>query len=1355
MLTGGGNLAWGVTGIELTATTTDCFLYNVGSSKYLTAGDWWGTHATIGNAGMDLDLTKVSDGIYTIGTRQEGSRFLSGVWMDGSSMNFTFNEVDAVNHYYTISYVDSETTYYLYSTGSTVEGSTTVDGNSHYWQIVTRSNFLNSLEGATSASPKDATGAIYNAEFFVLDYATKKSTNFPTTRSWQGTQLTDTWGYRANESGANGSNFCVEQAGKSFDNYQELTSLPNGVYQLKNQGFYRGDKPTYLYINDRKVALEKITSVYDAPSGYTGNDLQRSSYAIGIADRYHNTAPLALVLDGNIRIGVTSDGQSIDWSCFDNFTLSYLGMPSVTNNIDFTSNPVDMTSKITNPSFTSAYTTGWTLTGTAPNAYNSTYGTYEQYRRIGGLHQDISDLPNGVYKVTMQATWRDDNNPKLTQSSFTLFATSGSLTTKAYASAAPQNNFANTAKKMSEDASYGLIETYIIVSDGNLRIGYYESNGSTWPVFDNFTLTYYGTSTEAYALAHTQEANRVNEYLSTGYINDMPSSGLKTAINGVYTSNNSPSTVSEYISTTGVLNTLADNLGSYRADLIDACYVSAGKTGIVDVEYKGATADDNSTLSTAFSTHATTVSADISTASAATATLRDAIKTYLATAEPKNEGESFEITCLIENPSFSNNTITGWTRTYTGGSANTSFTNNEFYNNTFDFYQNMSGLANGSYQLSVQAFSRPGDNGNLSDTKRAYYDYTQGTNNVTAELYVNADASRVGNIYAYTGATTIKHNPGTWANDYECVVDGGTNYFVPNSMEGASKYFADENVYKTTVAALVEDGNLKIGFRDGTLTANQWTIFDNFRLYYYGSSKLVYYQQYLPQLKAEASADLSNGTYANILGGKEEDDFNDALEAVPATETQEAYKAVIDDIVEKQVAFRNAKTSYDAFTTAKVTDLFAKNTLNVGTGAFQYNETTNNTLYSACETAKDAIDNYTKNAPTTTAAVVQGLVDALTDATNDYNNQTLNSPDALKHYALLAKAGANIGKAVVAAAGTPDQIGNKTGYTFNTTNELTDGIEISFTQVSGNNYNISFTVDNETVYLTYGSLNGSEKNWAKQQIQGTLDGEKKGTFRIVGTTTEGSFKLYNTVDNNYIDCQDGGSLYTDTGIGNELFTLHEITDVAISEATTSAPAANPLANVTLTRTLTKDSWNTFCVPFNLSAAQIAASALNGATIKQFASSEDNVINLKAATSIVAGEPYLVKPSTTIENPTFNYVVVENTDGVVKGEGDYQFVGQVYNKSLATDGTVAYLSTSGSIKKLTSGGIKGLRAYFMIPVSGAPARIAFLDEDDTTTGITEMQTENTATNTKAYDLSGRRVEAMKKGIYIVNGKKVVK
>ena len=72
-------------------------------------------------------------------------------------------------------------------------------------------------------------------------------------------------------------------------------------------------------------------------------------------------------------------------------------------------------------------------------------------------------------------------------------------------------------------------------------------------------------------------------------------------------------------------------------------------------------------------------------------------------------------------------------------------------------------------------------------------------------------------------------------------------------------------------------------------------------------------------------------------------------------------------------------------------------------------------------------------------------------------------------------------------------------------------------------------------------------------------------------------------------------------------------------------------------------------------------------------------------------------------------------------------------------------------KYNGANIQGFRAYlpYTAPAEGGALRMVF---DDVTTGIEGIEV-NDGGKTAIYDLSGRRVSRMTKGLYIVNGKKV--
>lgn len=205
-------------------------------------------------------------------------------------------------------------------------------------------------------------------------------------------------------------------------------------------------------------------------------------------------------------------------------------------------------------------------------------------------------------------------------------------------------------------------------------------------------------------------------------------------------------------------------------------------------------------------------------------------------------------------------------------------------------------------------------------------------------------------------------------------------------------------------------------------------------------------------------------------------------------------------------------------------------------------------------------------------------------------------------------------------------------------------------------------------------------------------------------------------------------------------------EVYLSELDTEAPTAIDNVNVTLGRTLTADQWNTLAVPFAITDI----SSLG--TVKELKSADDNTLTFGDATTIEAGKPYIVKPSATLTNPTFNGVSITATEGTSEEAGDFKFVGRLFKSDLATDGTVAYFTSSGEVKKLTSGNINALRAYILQPTETSNVKAFFLGEE--TTAINSLKLQNR--NHDVYDLSGRRVNAasMHNGIYIIDGKKYV-
>lgn len=78
--------------------------------------------------------------------------------------------------------------------------------------------------------------------------------------------------------------------------------------------------------------------------------------------------------------------------------------------------------------------------------------------------------------------------------------------------------------------------------------------------------------------------------------------------------------------------------------------------------------------------------------------------------------------------------------------------------------------------------------------------------------------------------------------------------------------------------------------------------------------------------------------------------------------------------------------------------------------------------------------------------------------------------------------------------------------------------------------------------------------------------------------------------------------------------------------------------------------------------------------------------------------------------------------------------------------------AGFYKKNAGFKVYNNKAYLNVP-GAAGARALYFEFDNDATGIVE--TENESEKTEIYDLAGRRVQKVQKGLYIVNGKKVLK
>ena len=198
-------------------------------------------------------------------------------------------------------------------------------------------------------------------------------------------------------------------------------------------------------------------------------------------------------------------------------------------------------------------------------------------------------------------------------------------------------------------------------------------------------------------------------------------------------------------------------------------------------------------------------------------------------------------------------------------------------------------------------------------------------------------------------------------------------------------------------------------------------------------------------------------------------------------------------------------------------------------------------------------------------------------------------------------------------------------------------------------------------------------------------------------------------------------------------------------------------SVTLYRTLTSGTWNSICLPFDLDADGIEEVFGEGTKVAEFASvngvNNDN-LHFGQVTSISARTPYLIYPANDrdIDTPiVLSGITIQPSPATVT-EGGFNFTG-IYSPTSITG--KYFIASGNTIKKSTGGNLKGFRAYIESVAEARPLTFDFFD--DVTTGVKDakhLMNSGLLTTDNVYDLQGRRIANPTKGLYVVNGKKVV-
>lgn len=299
-----------------------------------------------------------------------------------------------------------------------------------------------------------------------------------------------------------------------------------------------------------------------------------------------------------------------------------------------------------------------------------------------------------------------------------------------------------------------------------------------------------------------------------------------------------------------------------------------------------------------------------------------------------------DLTNLIVNPGFEEELVdgkgkgwsldtskggTGSLTNWRGGDSDGKNYCAEAYEQNFDVYQEIEGVKDGIYEVSVQAFYRGGS------PEAAWNNYKKdpemkGDAKVYSEVYLNEFSTPIRNVMEITLDDVSQFTSKDNYSSFAVTGEGGetTNVFVPNGMASASTSFSledPEKNYTMSAYGLVTDGKIRLGIRRLTTppsNAGTWTLWDNFKLTYRAKNPELAAQvldakaKELNELLTTSEENMTDPVIQNSVYAYTESqktDLSDAAKYEVLIETNDALVAAKENILQVG-AYKTANEAY-------------------------------------------------------------------------------------------------------------------------------------------------------------------------------------------------------------------------------------------------------------------------------------------------------------------------------------------------------------------------------------------------------------------------------------------------------------
>ena len=692
--------------------------------------------------------------------------------------------------------------------------------------------------------------------------------------------------------------------------------------------------------------------------------------------------------------------------------------------------------------------------------------------------------------------------------------------------------------------------------------------------------------------------------------------------------------------------------------------------------------------------------------SAASAALATACK---AQQQPAN---GCDMSAYIVNPSFDGGSFTGWSKNITVNGNNQAFNSTayEYWSYTegkggFDYYQVLNGLPEGLYAVS-------------------------------ADMY-NDQVAPEGNTFKPAAGVYGSSSMG----DVIKLVD----------VQGATF-----NTYTTDGLAVI-DGQLRIGAKNETEEMPaRWFVVDNFKL------------TYVRQLTEEEKISLVKGRYDEALqaateayakseatqGGSEGIALNEEINKEEPT-TSAGYEAAISDLTSKTEAFNAAIPSYEAY----AAEVVVATMIGVTPGDAP---TTAEAAAAGVNSLKVAEFNYVKeNYPYDYAPVIGTFGEWKGTATVNSEpaepNHLSNEHWSGETHAYYEQASTGWGS-------------NAWTIKYEKTAKLPAGdymlkvaarasVDVtSYVSCSATDFTVSLpTAGNATKGIDVeGNANFGEGTFAHRDNNPGYGWEWRFLPFSLTEETEVTMTIYGetNMQYNWMSISDG-----------TLLSKQEISNVVVLNGTDAVVVESQVATEVNTDRKLFSGLNTVIFPFETTASELGVATVlkyTGTTPEEGGTTVtlnfEEVAPVDGVITLQANVPYVVvAEADQTENLSFGTKNIAPAEDLTTEDTNrtFDFVGTYINLAKGNDIVKAGDMVAGEkeFKKAAGGNrIAAYRAYLK-KVSTSDVNVAFNFNGEIVNGIEAVEILNRMSG-DIYNLNGQKVNRTQKGVYIINGKKVI-